>query len=81
MLSELTLFKKLAKIRLINKGAFFNIKLLTKSKELNELGIWKDGYTLKKVTEDTSKMRVEFKLPFEDLERTLELTFFNYITD
>lgn len=75
---DLKLMPRLAKIRLINKGAFFNPEILVKNSEILSAGIFSTGYKVEKVTEDTSKFVAEIRIKGENLIRKLELTFPNY---
>ena len=78
LLLDLDFYKNLKIIRLINKGAFFNLKLLMGNEKIKALGIFNKGYTVDKIKDDSSKLLLKFKLIGEPLERTLELTFLNY---
>jgi len=55
LMLDLKLMPYLGRIRLINKGAFFNPEILVKNSEILSAGIFSEGHRVEKVTEDTSK--------------------------
>ena len=77
-MTDLRKYPNLRHIRLINKGAFFNPKMLLTNVEMKEMGIFKQGYKLEKVSEDTSRLIVKFTVDGEKMERMLDFTFLNY---
>ena len=67
LLLDLDYYKDLKVIRLINKGAFFNTKLLMGNEKIKAMGIFNKGYTVEKIKEDSSKLLLKFNLIGEPL--------------
>ena len=65
-------------IRLFNKGAFFNTKMLLSNEKVLETGIFKRNYSIAKVEGDKSRLSAKFILYGEEMVRSLELTFLNF---
>ena len=71
-------FKHLVFVRIKNKGIYFNFKEVAKHTDIQRLGIFDEGYSTKMLNEEKSMVSVKFRLPAEDLQRQLEITFLNY---
>ena len=58
LLLDLELYKKLKHIKLVNKGAFFNTKMLTSNPKLIDLGLFKRGHKIQRVSPDSSNLKI-----------------------
>eukprot|EP00347_Sterkiella_histriomuscorum_P022153 403331492 len=71
-------YKQLTRMVFINKGAFFNLKMVMNNTEVQALNIIDKPLQISKVTDDTSRIHIKFTLPEESLQRTIDFTFLNY---
>ncbi len=79
LLTNLHHFKQLEYMRFINKGAFFNFKMVCNNGDIQALRLMEKGpLEVTKVNEDTSRVVIKFKLPGESLDRVIDFTFLNY---
>ena len=79
LLTNIHYYKQLAYMRFINKGAFFNFKLVCNNTDVQSLRLLENGPNeVIKVNEDTSRIILKFTVPGESLERTVDFTFLNY---
>ncbi|TNV84272.1 hypothetical protein FGO68_gene17555 [Halteria grandinella] len=97
LLITLRNYPKLAFMRFINRGAYFNLKMVQNNGDVQSMRIFEqpqstrlsgnseqnsNGYkntvTISKVNTDTSRAVMKFKVPDEDLERTIDFSYLNY---
>lgn len=53
-------YKQLTHMRFINKGAFFNLKMVTNNSEIQAMKILENPLELIKVNDDTSRVKLKF---------------------
>jgi hypothetical protein len=75
---DLKYFPFLARIKLANKGVFFNPNSLLNNAEIANDGTFERGYRIERVSEDKSRLAAEIQLRGETLIRKLEFTYPNY---
>lgn len=72
-------YKNLEFMRFINKGAYFNLKMVCNNGDVQAMKLTENGpFEVKKVNEDTTRVIIRFKVPGETLLRTIDFTFLNY---
>lgn len=75
----MTHYRQLTYMRFINKGAFFNLKMVCNNGDVQAMKLMDKGpFEIIKVNEDTSRVIIKFCVPGETLERTIDFTFLNY---
>ena len=62
LLLDLADYERLAIIRLVNKGAFFNTKMLLGHEKILEMGVFAQGYEILKVDGGKSRLKARFVL-------------------
>ena len=67
-------------MKFINKGAFFNFKMVMNNGDVQAMKILDSSkpIDISKVNEDTSRFKVCFVVPGETLQRSIDFTFLNY---
>jgi hypothetical protein len=66
-------------MRFVNKGAFFNLKMVCNNGDVQAMKLMEQGpFEITKVTEDTSRIIIKFIVPGETLLRTIDFTYLNY---
>ena len=79
LLINMTHYRQLTYMRFINKGAFFNLKMVCNNGDVQAMKLMDKGpFEIIKVNEDTSRVIIKFCVPGETLERTIDFTFLNY---
>ena len=78
LLINITHYKQLTMMRFINKGAFFNFKMVQNNGDVMALKVFEGASEVIRVNEDTSRIIRKFQVPGEDTLRTIDFTFLNY---
>ena len=78
LLINIVHYKELQHMRFINKGAFFNMKMVCNNGDVQALKIFEKPLEISKVNEETSRVIIRFVVPGETMLRTIDFTFLNY---
>ena len=80
LLINLCHYRQLSVMKFINKGAFFNFKMVMNNGDVQAMKILDSSkpIDISKVNEDTSRFKVCFVVPGETLQRSIDFTFLNY---